>query len=199
MVSANKSSLDRLQRQRALYRRVLPSLDLKRRQLSQDIAVLRARAVDTQRMHEEAAREAGARLPMAAAEPPTLTGLVRLGAIRIEDVHHLGIALPQLRSVDWDVAPYSRLAKPHWVDPLVAEIRRIGELRLQEQVFMEQMRRLTAALTRTVQRINLFEKLLLPRAEADIRRIRVALADAQRDGVARAKIAKARQRREATS
>jgi len=192
MIARNKAALDRLRRQLEVFRRVLPSLDLKRRQLSAEIAAARARLAATRRELEGAVEAAGVRLPMAASEQMVLSGLLRLKAVRLAEERHLGIALPRLEGVDWEIAPYSRLAKPHWVDPLIDELRRIGELRLERQVLEERTRCLGFALARTIQRINLFERLLVPRAEREIRRIRVALADAERDAIARAKIAKAR-------
>ena len=193
MLARNKTTLDHQRRQLAVFRRVLPSLDLKRRQLSAEVAAARARLEETRRELEGLVEAAGMRVPMAANEQIVLSGLVALKAVHLGEERHLGIVLPRLTGVDWEIAPYSRLAKPHWVDALIEELRRIGELRVHEQVQRERALRLGAGLTRTIQRINLFEKLLIPRAEDAIRRIRVALADAERDAVARAKIAKARQ------
>ena len=39
-------------------------------------------------------------------------------------------------------------------------------------------------------RVNLFEKVLIPRSKETIRRIRMALADAEREAVVRAKLSK---------
>jgi V/A-type H+-transporting ATPase subunit D len=192
MLARNKTVLDRLRKQLAVYRRVLPSLDLKRRQLSAELQDARAGVAATRRTLDGAAAATGARLPMAANEQIALSGLLVLEAIRLTEERHLGIALPRLAGADWRIAPYSRLAKPHWVDPLIDELRRLAEMRLQEQVQQERVRRLEAGLTRTIQRINLFDKLLVPRTEREIRRIHIALADAERDAIARAKIAKAR-------
>jgi len=192
MLPRNKAALDRLRRQLEVFRRVLPSLDLKRRQLSADMAAARELLAATRRELDGAVEGAGAQLPMAANEQISLSGLLSLKAVRLAEESHVGIALPHLDGVEWEVAPYSRLAKPHWVDPLIDRLRRIGELRLQEQVLEERSRRLGAGLARTIQRINLFEKQLIPRSEHGVRRIRLALADAERDAIARAKIAKAR-------
>jgi V/A-type H+-transporting ATPase subunit D len=192
MLARNKTALDRLRKQLRVYRRVLPSLDLKRRQLSSELAAERAKLAAAQRELDGAVEEAGARLPMAANEKIALSGLLRLAAVRLGEERHLGIALPSLQCVEWAVAPYSLLSKPHWIDPLIDELRGIGELRLRAQVLRERERRLQMGLARTIQRINLFEKLLIPRAEHDMRRIHVALADAERDAIARAKLAKAR-------
>jgi len=192
MLVRSKTNLDRLRKQLAVYRRVLPSLDLKRRQLSVELAAARARLAETARELQGAVEATGARLPMAANEQIELSGLVRLAGARIVEEHDLGIALPRLDEVEWIVAPYSRLVRPHWVDPLTESLRAIGALRLQQQVQQERLRRLQAGLARTIQRINLFDKVLIPRTERDIRRIHIALGDAERDAIARAKIAKAR-------
>jgi V/A-type H+-transporting ATPase subunit D len=192
MLARNKTTLDRLRKHLAVYRRVLPSLDLKRRQLSAELTAARARLAASRRELEGAVESAAARLPMAANEQIALSGLLRLKGVRLAEERHLGLALPRIEGVDWEVAPYSRLTKPHWVDPLLAELRTIAELRLGQQVLYERMRRLQVGLTRTIQRINLFDRLLIPRTERDVRRIRVALADAERDAMVRAKIAKAR-------
>jgi V/A-type H+-transporting ATPase subunit D len=192
MLARNKTTLGRLRRQLTIYRGVLPSLDLKRRQLSLDLTAARARLAAARRELDGEVESAAARIPMAANEQIVLSGLMKLDGVRLAEERHLGIALPRIESIEWTVAPYSALAKPHWVDRLIDELREIAERRLAEQVLLERMRRLEQALRRTIQRINLFERLLIPRTERDIRRVRVALADAERDAIVRAKIAKAR-------
>ena len=56
------------------------------------------------------------------------------------------------------------------------------------------LQRLEQALQKTTQRLNLFDKVLIPKTEKNIRRIRIALSDAERAGVVRAKIAKNKHR-----
>ncbi|MEM6429093.1 MAG: V-type ATP synthase subunit D, partial [Deinococcota bacterium] len=46
------------------------------------------------------------------------------------------------------------------------------------------------AVKRTTQRVNLFDKVLIPNAQETIRRIQIFLADADRAAVVRAKLAK---------
>ena len=43
-----------------------------------------------------------------------------------------------------------------------------------------------------MQRVNLFEKIMIPQTQDNIRRIRIAVGDQMTAGVARAKIAKAK-------
>ena len=51
---------------------------------------------------------------------------------------------------------------------------------------------LQAELKKVMQRVNLFEKVMIPNTIDNIRRIRIALGDQMTAGVARAKIAKAK-------
>lgn len=46
---------------------------------------------------------------------------------------------------------------------------------------------------RVTQRVNLFEKVLIPKAEENIRRITIFLSDQERAAVVRSKIAKSRE------
>jgi V/A-type H+-transporting ATPase subunit D len=57
------------------------------------------------------------------------------------------------------------------------------------------VRRIDHAILKVVQRINLFQKVLLPHARAEIQRIGIALADAERSAVVISKIFKARRQR----
>ena len=49
---------------------------------------------------------------------------------------------------------------------------------------------------RITQRVNLFEKILIPRSRKNIQRIQIWLGDQERSAVVQAKLAKARQQRE---
>jgi V/A-type H+-transporting ATPase subunit D len=59
-------------------------------------------------------------------------------------------------------------------------------------VLEEQMRQLAAELRTTNQRVNLFEKVKIPEAREHIRVIRIFLGDQMTAGVARSKMAKAK-------
>jgi len=58
------------------------------------------------------------------------------------------------------------------------------------QVTAERVRLLEVAARKVTQRTNLFEKILIPRAQGNIRKIRIYLADADRASVVRSKITK---------
>lgn len=191
-LALNKSSLKRQRDQLKTYRRFLPSLDLKRQQLMLELR-------DAQRERDALASEtrqaeAGLRplCELLGAYRIDLGGLFRVSRLRMAEENAVGVRLPVLRSVDFEVALYSMLAKPFWVDFLVDAGKHLVELRLRSQVAEERVRLLAEAVRTVTQRVNLFEKVLIPTAEDNIRKINIFLADAQRVSVVRSKIAKAK-------
>ena len=191
-VALNKASLHRERSALARYRRFLPSLDLKRRQLMADLAAARATLAAREREAGEHGEGVGEGLPMLANEDIDLGGLVRVAEVRLGEENRLGARLPVLEGVAFAERGYGLLARPHWVDAVVAELKRAAELRLRLRVDRERVRRLEFAVRRTTQRVNLFDKVLIPTARRNIKRIEIALADAERAAVVRSKIAKAK-------
>jgi V/A-type H+-transporting ATPase subunit D len=197
-LALNKSSLHRQMARLKIFEHFLPSLDLKRRQVVMERARAR-RAAESTRRELDALLDSVARdLPMLANDGVDLAGLVRVETVEIEEESLVGIRLPTLRRVGVRIQSYSLLAKPHWVDAVAVRLERSLTLRLLAAVQAERARRLDEAVRRLTQRVNLFEKVLIPRTREDIRRIRIHLADAERTRVVQAKIAK-RQRLEAAA
>lgn len=191
-LALNKSSLKRQRDQLKTYSKFLPSLELKRLQLM--IAYRRAQRdldeIDRQITAFETNQEPLHALLGATSIP--LEGLVRVRDIRISETSEVGVRLPSLDGIELDVAPYSMLAKPIWVDVLVDVLKGQAELRVKRKVAAERVARVNEAVRKVTQRVNLFEKVLIPQAEENIRRINIFLADAERVSVVRSKIAKAK-------
>ena len=187
-----KSSLQQQNTQLRLYLKLLPSLDMKRRQLMAEHkkareALERADAVIT-------ALEAkiGAELPMIAATRIDLGGLVRMTGVEVSTENIAGIRVPRLDAVECETAPYSYLVRPPWVDRLVERLRDAAEQRLRARISGERAEILWKAVRRITQRVNLFDRILIPTAKENIRRIRVYLSDVDRDAVIRSKLSKAK-------
>ncbi|MBK6744637.1 MAG: V-type ATP synthase subunit D [Hydrogenophilales bacterium] len=197
-LALNKSSLHRQMARLKIFEHFLPSLDLKRRQVVMERARARQAAVRTREELEALLASVGRDLPMLANDSVDLAGLVRVESVDIVEESLVGIRLPTLRHVEVRTQPYSLLAKPHWVDAVAARLERAIGLRLLVQVQEARVSLLDEAVRRLTQRVNLFEKVLIPQAREDIRRIRIHLADAERARVVQAKIAK-RQRLEAAA
>jgi len=189
-LALNKTELARKKRELATYRRFLPSLDLKRRQLLEERSRARADLAELERQRAALRDEAGRNIPMLSNRRISVEGLVTVRDVQLGEANIVGVCVPVFESVDVAVEPYGLLSKPHWVDAVVEMLKRAAELQLREQVARERLERLEAGLKKVTQRVNLFEKVLIPRAEAAIRTIQVGLADIERASVVRSKIAK---------
>ncbi len=195
----NKSSLAREQTQLKSYERFLPSLDLKRQQLMAERAKARE---DVKRLEDEVsylAQQVGAKLPMLAQKGIDLDGLVQLADYKVKEVNVVGVKMPALDRIEVSVRPYSRLAKPHWVDAAAQLLHDMIEARLRVKVAEERVKIFDKAVATITQRVNLFEKVLIPRAKANIKKIRIYLSDEQMQAVVRSKISKRKHAQEAVS
>ena len=103
-----------------------------------------------------------------------------------------GARVPVVEEVVCEVADYALLARPAWVDILARRLQHSAELHIRLQVAAERQAVLQKAVRRVTQRVNLCEKVLIPRARGHIRRIQIFLGDLEREAVVRAKLAKAR-------
>ncbi|CTQ63065.1 MAG: V-type ATP synthase subunit D [Roseibium album] len=189
-LALNKSSLARESTQLAEYRRFLPSLELKRLQITAERAKAKETLARLEQHYEQRFADLAAALPMLANKHVPLEGLVRLKGVERSEQNLSGTVLPVLGEIDVEVEPYSLLARPHWVDPYVDGMRELLRLNLKRDVARERIDKLIEAEAVISRRVNLFEKVLIPRAERNIKKIRMALADAERDAVVRAKISK---------
>jgi V/A-type H+-transporting ATPase subunit D len=128
-----------------------------------------------------------------------LSGLIRIHRVDVAEEDVLGLRLPTLRAVEFDTADYSLLATPFWLDDLVICLKDVATYRLRLQVYRERVARMQGAVRRVTQRVNLFEKVLIPNAKQNIARIQIFLSDIERAAVVTSKIAKGKRARERAS
>ena len=195
-LSLTKSGLQTQRNELKLYQKLLPSLELKRMQLTAEHNKAKIRLAELERGARELAQEIAAQLPMLADREIVLTGLIRVEAIRTRQENVVGVKLPAISAEDITFSPprYSFLAKPVWVDHLVIRLKQMAITQIELRVATDRMRELERAVRRITQRVNLFEKILIPNAQKNIQRIRIFLGDAERSAVVRSKLAKAKHR-----
>jgi len=186
----NKSSLARERAQLQSYERFLPSLDLKRQQLMGERARARAEVDELRAQVKALAAEVGERLPMLANEGVSLEGLVRLTDYHTGLENVVGTKLPVLERIEVEIAPYSPMSKPHWVDDVARLLQDMLRARLRVKIAQDRVVVLDKAVTTITQRINLFDKVLIPTTRANIKKISIYLSDEEMAAVVRSKIAK---------
>ena len=192
----SKSALQQERNQLKLYERTLPSLDLKRRQLSIELARARNELAAAEQAVADLEDHIGEQLPMLANPDLELTGLVELRDFELGEENVVGVRLPVLDRINCTVADYSLLAKPAWFDLLVDRLQDAARHHMEVLVAAERVKILQYQERRVTQRVNLFEKILIPTARRNIQRIRIYLGDAERAAVVRSKIMKAKQARQ---
>ncbi len=195
-LTLSKSALAQERSQLKLYERTLPSLDLKRRQLSAELARATQALAAARAAVAELEGDIGNQLPMLANSEIELSGLVQMTDFELVEENVVGVRLPLLKRIHCTVADYSLLAKPAWVDVLVQRLKDAAELRTQVLVAEERVRILQYQEKRVTQRVNLFDKILIPTARRNIQRIQIFLGDAERAAVVRSKLVKAKQARQ---
>jgi V/A-type H+-transporting ATPase subunit D len=171
------------------YLRYLPTLMLKKQQLQLEI-----RRVDSQQQARLADRSALTRelesWISVFGEQSDLTSLLHLGALATEAGNIAGVDIPLFKSVEMEEKPYSLFLTPLWVDAALQIMRRLAALDAEVAVLAKQARLLGEELRITSQRVNLFEKVKIPEARENIRKIQIYLGDQQTAAVVRGKIAK---------
>lgn len=196
-LALNKSSLKSQRDKLKTFERFLPSLDLKRQQLMVESKRAQGVLVSTRLAIEETIESIEGLLGLLGGTAMEMPDYVRVKNVSTGEENIVGVRLPVLEEVEFEVEEYSTLAKPFWVDTLVDYLQEVGRLRIQEQVDAHRVSLLDEAVRKITQRVNLFEKVLIPNARENIHRIQIFLADAERAGVVRSKLVKAKRQRSA--
>jgi V/A-type H+-transporting ATPase subunit D len=124
---------------------------------------------------------------------PSFDRLVNAAQIQNKEVLHdniAGINVPKLGEIDFGKPQYSLFDTPLWFESVLSDIRDLVVARERVQVAKQKKRILERELKEVSIRVNLFEKILIPRAQGNIRKIKIFLGDQQLAAVSQAKIAK---------
>lgn len=103
-----------------------------------------------------------------------------------------GADVPYFQSVSFEPINYDLFETPVWLEGAIAGLRAISRLHAQILVTNEKLTIVEKELREVSIRVNLFEKILIPRCERNIRKIKVFLGDQQLAAVSQAKVAKAK-------
>ena len=194
----NKTELTRLRRDEKTYAQFLPVLQLKQEQLQTEQLKLR-RGLDDKRREYQALYDEVRRAAPLLAEPllQDLRALVGVTKVEIVERSVAGVTVPVLEQVRFIDREPSRFTLPAWVSRLLPSLRELMRAGLELKVVETQLSLITRELRKATQKVNLFEKVLLPETREGIRRIDIALGDQEIAAVARGKIAKGKQQRAA--
>lgn len=174
-----------------LLNKYLPTLQLKKALLQGEIATARIE-------WEECLKEYEALKALTDAFAPVLSDPLPFCIQEASKVQNIkkryeniaGVDVPYLDQCTFAPFSYAFYDTPLWVDGAILNLRKFKVAQIRKEVAMEKIEALEKELREVAIRVNLFEKVLIPRAKAAIKKIGVFLADQFLASVSRAKVAK---------
>lgn len=190
-VKFTKSELRNQQKRFSQLQRYLPTLQLKK-------ALLQLEVSNTAAEIEEIQTELTAAKNEVLKFSALITERVECNVLQYSEVAHVhknyeniaGVEIPIFDQILFGEPSYSLFDTPLWTDSAMFLVRKMVEVREKLKIAEEKKRALEKELREVSIRVNLFEKILIPRAIENIKKIKIFLGDQQLAAVAQAKVAK---------
>lgn len=192
-IKLTKNELRTQQTRLAQFERYLPTLQLKKAMLQFEVSLVLLELIklkeDFETMRSKVERFS-----------PFLREKVAVDLLQYADILHVkkqyeniaGVEIPIFEKIVFREPEYFLFDTPAWTDQAAEMLREMVTAREKVNIGEEKRRALEKELREVSIRVNLFEKILIPRAEANIKKIRIFLGDQQLASVAQAKVAKAK-------
>ncbi|MBP5568780.1 MAG: V-type ATP synthase subunit D [Treponema sp.] len=173
-----------------MYKRYLPTLMLKKQQLQTEIRTIDAKAKEVRAARVALEKEFDEWIAVFGEKEAFKPDMVTVKNIKKGYGNIAGVTIPVYEGADFGRGDYDLYEAPLWIDMAADRMEKALSLDLEAEVLDEQVRLLSQELKTTTQRVNLFEKVKIPEAKANIKKISVYLGDEQTAAVVRSKISK---------
>lgn len=171
------------------YTRYLPTLELKKQQLLAEIRrvkdEIQAKQNKLNTLKVQLSKWIGV-----FAEDVDVASLIELKDVITDTGNIAGINIPLFKELTFDVKDYDLMAYPLWVDSGVDAVKETVSFEKELEILNEQEVLIQEELRTTVQRINLFDKVMIPRTKETIKKIQIFMGDQDTAAVVRGKISK---------
>jgi V/A-type H+-transporting ATPase subunit D len=116
-------------------------------------------------------------------------------ALTIQQVHKkheniAGVDIPIFEHVSFAPAEYSLFDSPVWYEAAIDAVKGMLITREKIKISQDKKKALEKELREVSIRVNLFEKIMIPRAQQNIKKIKIFLGDQQLTAVSQAKVSK---------
>ena len=172
------------------YSRYLPTLQLKKQQLQIEILHRVSALNDKKKLAIEKYRVAEVWAGLLSDESLDIRNFVKVERILTDPGNIAGVDFKVFRSAEFSETAYDLFSTPLWVDRAVVELREMASLNSEIAVLDDTVSILRHELRIATQRVNLFEKVKIPEAEAAIRAVKIFIGDQMTNAVGRSKIVK---------
>ena len=151
-VTLSKSGLQKERENLRLYAKVLPSLDLKRRQLMGEQKRAERALADIEAQLATLIENVAEQIPMLGNAGIDIAGIVSVQEVRRGTENVVGVHVPAFEGIEFETSPYSLLGKPHWVDLVVDRLKEHASLAAQKEIAKERLAVLKKAVRKITQR-----------------------------------------------
>jgi len=189
-IKLTKGEIKRQRDSLAQYERYLPTLQLKQKLLQIELRRVEARLASRRRELDENLDRARGWVAVLAQPGVDLSRWTEVKEVRTSTENVAGVDIPVFVGVDFAPADYDLFLTPLWTEKALESIRELIRRRVEISTLERRRRLLYRELRITLQRVNLFEKVMIPECREKIRVIRIYLGDQDAAAVGRSKIAK---------
>jgi V/A-type H+-transporting ATPase subunit D len=190
-IKLTKNELRAQQTRLSQLHKYLPTLQLKKAMLQSQVSEARAEIAEREevfkKIQEKVDSYSGLLAENAAVNWKSAIKVEQLKK-RYENI--AGVEVPYFESISFRKVEYNLFETPAWVDPVIEGLQSLVEANVRVQIAQEKKAALEKELREVSIRVNLFEKVLIPRAVENIKTIKVFLGDQQLSAVSQAKVAK---------
>ena len=151
-----------------MYQRYLPTLTLKKQQLQSEIRTIGAKAKEVRLARIRLEEEFKIWIGVFGEEQAFKSDMVTVRNIKKGTGNIAGVTIPIYEGADFSRGDYDLYETPLWIDLAADRMEKALSLDLEASVLDEQVRLLSKELRTTSQRVNLFEKVKIPEAKANI-------------------------------
>lgn len=174
------------------FQRFLPTLQLKKQQLQLEMRTCLER-IESNKQREAQVKNAlndWLLLFGTDAIPARIGEILKIGEIVTGLQNIAGVNVPVFEQVLFEGSGTDLYLDDPWLDDAVEAVKNIISIRSEREIIRKQYDLIEAELRVTTQRVNLFEKVMIPECKENIRKIQIYIGDQNTAAVARSKIAK---------
>lgn len=192
-VKLTKNELRAQQNKFLLLQKYLPTLQLKKALLQLEVNEAKLEIAAVAEEYETLIKQSEAFSPVVTDNLSfDIASGVKVKEIKKHYENIAGVEVPQFEEVLFEPMEYTLFDTPPWLDVVIENLKRLIVTKTRKEIAEEKKEALEKELREVSIRVNLFEKILIPRATKNIKTIKVFLGDQQLAAVARAKVAKAK-------
>ncbi len=192
-IKLTKNELRAQQNKLNQLQRYLPTLQLKKALLQAEVAETRHVIEKLHQRFEEKLIESEAFAALFTQKISiNLAAVIRVKELIKHTENIAGVDVPIFEDAIFDELNYDLFDTPIWLDGALAILRMLTRTKAELSLVEVKKTALEKELREVSIRVNLFEKILIPRSLKNIKKIKVFLGDQQLAAVSQAKVAKAK-------